>query len=75
MISRPRCNLIFFAGTDTVSGVLARVLHLLSIHPDAQDKLRKELDAARDHPGQDIPYDKLMELPYLGAVCRETLRL
>lgn len=25
--------------------------------------------------GQDIPYDQLVDLPYMDAVCRETLRL
>ena len=39
---------------------------------DAQTRLRNEiLDAQAD---RDTPYDQLMELPYLDAVCRETLR-
>ena len=45
------------------------------MHPDVQSRLREELESSRDHPGQDIPYEKLMELPYLGAICRETLRV
>ena len=40
-----------------------------------QDKLREELSDARDHPEHDIPYEKLLELPILDAICRETLRL
>ena len=58
---------------DTTSSALARILSLLAQHQDVQDKLRKEIVEARD--GKDIPYDKLMGLPLLDAVCRETLRL
>ncbi|PCH34772.1 cytochrome P450 [Wolfiporia cocos MD-104 SS10] len=64
-----------FAGMDTTSGALARILQLLAAHPDVQEKLRAELVAARADAGGDIPYDRLSELPYLDAVCRETLRL
>lgn len=65
-----------FAGTDTTSNGLARILHLLCLYPDAQDKLRAELLEARNANGdQDLGYDDLVELPYLDAVCRETLRL
>ncbi|PSR73438.1 hypothetical protein PHLCEN_2v10730 [Hermanssonia centrifuga] len=62
-----------FAATDTTSTATARILHLLAQHPDVQDKLREEITTARK--GQDIPYDQLIELPYLDAVCRETLRV
>ena len=53
--------------------MLSRLLHLLAQHPDIQEKLRAEVISARD--GHDIPYDKLVQLPYLDAVCKETLRL
>lgn len=59
---------------DTTSGALARVLHLLSTHPDVQSKLRKEIVDARGR-GNLEKYDELVGLPYLDAVCRETLRL
>lgn len=65
---------LIFAATDTTSSALARILHLLAQHPDVQGQLRQEVIAARN--GRDgIPYDELVELPYLDAVCRETLRL
>ena len=66
---------MLFAGTDTTSNALGRTLQVLAEHPDMQDRLREELSAARDFPGQDIPYDRLVGLPLLDAVCRETLRL
>ena len=62
------------AATDTTSNALVRVLQLLAEHQDVQDKVRAELcEAGPD--GQDIPYDQLVALPYLDAICRETLRL
>ena len=58
---------------DTTSNALARALQLLAQNPDVQEKLRKEIVEARN--GQDLPYDNLVDLPFLDAVCRETLRL
>lgn len=61
---------------DTTSNALSRILHLLAMHPKMQERLRQEVIAAyKAHMGGDIPYDELVELPYLDAVCRETLRL
>ena len=54
---------------------MSRVLHLLAERPDVQDKLRNELVQARETYGEEIPFDDLLALPYLDAVCRETLRL
>ncbi|KAH9024224.1 cytochrome P450 [Lactarius pseudohatsudake] len=62
------------AGTDTTSTALSRILHLLSLHPDVQDKLRNELkEAHKDN--EELTHDQLVSLPFLEAVCRETLRL
>ncbi|KAJ3530088.1 hypothetical protein NM688_g7759 [Phlebia brevispora] len=64
---------MLFGGADTTSNAMARILQLLAEHPDAQDKLRAELSAESETG--DIPHDRLLELPYLDAICRETLRL
>ncbi|KAF8824961.1 hypothetical protein HHX47_DHR7000736 [Lentinula edodes] len=65
-----------FAAMDTTSSGLSRILHLLTLHPEVQDKMRDELIAARrEHQGSQLSYDELVGLPYLDAVCRETLRL
>ncbi|THU78940.1 cytochrome P450 [Dendrothele bispora CBS 962.96] len=67
-------SVLMFAAVDTTSSAIARTLHLLVTHPEVQDKLREELlEAQRED--EDIPYDKLVSLPYLDAICRETLRL
>ncbi|KAF5343002.1 hypothetical protein D9758_013697 [Tetrapyrgos nigripes] len=69
-------SVLIFAAMDTTSSALARVLHLLSIQPEIQDKLRQEIIDARNANGhKHISYDQLVSLPYLDAICRETLRL
>lgn len=61
-----------FAPTQpSLSGALARVLHLLSTNPHIQDRLRAELQAAPLNPS----YSELNSLEYLDAICREVLRL
>ncbi|KAJ3774513.1 cytochrome P450 [Lentinula raphanica] len=68
-------NTFIFAAMDTTSSAMARLLHLLSQHTEVQNKLRQELIEARSqNGGQDLTYKELTELPYLDAVCRETLR-
>jgi cytochrome P450 len=62
------------AGTDTTTNALSRAFHLLAQNQDIQDKVRAELNVAGPD-GSDIPYDQLVDLPWLDAVCRETLRL
>ncbi|KAJ3559694.1 hypothetical protein NM688_g181 [Phlebia brevispora] len=61
------------AATDTTSNALAHALQLLAEDTAIQTQLRNELLKAGDDG--DLPYDRLMELPLLDAVCRETLRL
>ena len=59
---------------ETTSGALSRIFDLLSHHQDVQEKLRQEILAARKEHGE-LSFDTLMALPYLDAVCRETLRV
>ena len=63
-----------FAAMDTTSNMLSRILHILAQRPDVQENLRAEILEA-SHDGRDLPYDELVALPHLDAVCRETLRL
>ena len=58
---------------DTTSNALSRTLYLLSIHQDAQRRLRQEVLEAMKYG--DLAYDRLEALRYLDAVCRETMRL
>jgi len=49
------------------------VFHLLALYEDVQHELRREIRNATSEG--DLSYDKLMALPYLDAICKETLRL
>ena len=68
---------MILAGMDTTANSLARILQLLAENPDAQERLRDEIAHAveADGVGDTLEFDKLMELPYMDAVCRETLRV
>ncbi|KAJ7728472.1 cytochrome P450 [Mycena metata] len=64
-------SMIIHAGTDTTSSALNRIVHVLALHPDVQDKLRTEILATKEP----MEHDELVGLPYLDGVVRETLRL
>jgi Cytochrome P450 len=69
-------RILIFAAMDTTSNALSRTLSVLASHPGVQEKLRQEiLDAVEKNGGRDLSYDELVSLPFLDAVCRETLRL
>ncbi|KAG9315222.1 cytochrome P450 [Chiua virens] len=77
---------VIFAGFETTTTAICRILWILASKPRVQARLRSEVrDAKRNYalvhditgPWEDIslPYDVLMELPYLDAIVRETLRV
>ena len=62
---------ILLAGHETTATALAWALYDLGTHPDVLEKLRFELAAL----GPDPDPGTVTKLPYLSAVCNETLRL
>lgn len=59
---------------DTTANTIARILYTLAQHKGVQAQLRAEIRQARRHGGE-LSYEELEHLPYLDAVCKETLRL
>ncbi len=59
------------AGSETTAFALAWALYWLHRHDDARARLLAELDALGDEPDP----ERVARLPYLSAVCNETLRL
>ena len=59
------------AGYETTAVSLTYCIYLLSRHPQAQERLIKEADAA---PGQPT-YEQLDQFPYAAAVLNEALRI
>ncbi|KAJ3508534.1 hypothetical protein NMY22_g16582 [Coprinellus aureogranulatus] len=62
---------ITFAGMDTTSNALSRILHLLSEKPDVQERLRDEIKGAVETHGEELDYSTLNSLPFLEAVVRD----
>ncbi|KAH7101181.1 cytochrome P450 [Auriculariales sp. MPI-PUGE-AT-0066] len=68
-------SILVLTAQDTTAGALARTLLLLAHHPDAQARLRAEIRAAKEEHCDELGYDQLLALPWLDAICRETLRV
>ncbi|GJN05656.1 hypothetical protein PR202_ga23305 [Eleusine coracana subsp. coracana] len=68
------CKTFFFAGKQTTSNLLTWTTVLLAMHPEWQERARKEvLDVCGPH---DIPTrEQLAKLKTLGMILNETLRL
>jgi len=62
---------ILFAGYETTSTTLAWAFYQIHQQLDAREKLLKELDSLGENPS---PME-IAQLPYLTAVCQETLRM
>jgi cytochrome P450 len=61
---------LLLLGYETTAAVLAWVFYLIHAHPKVKDKLMQELDV-NDTANPEV----LAQLPYLTAVCQETLRI
>lgn len=70
-----QCVLFFFAGQDTTSSVISYTLYLLAINPEAQEKLREEVDECFNTHGEHPSLDVITKLKYLHGVVSESLRL
>uniref|UniRef100_H0WP86 unspecific monooxygenase n=1 Tax=Otolemur garnettii TaxID=30611 RepID=H0WP86_OTOGA len=68
-------SIIFiFAGYETTSSVLSFIMYELATHPDVQQKLQDEIDAALPNKTP-ATYDALAQMECLDMVVNETLRL
>jgi cytochrome P450 len=62
---------LLLAGHETTASALVWMLYWIHYLPDVQQKLRAELAQLGDHPDPMA----IAQLPYLTAVCQETLRI
>ncbi len=67
---RDELMLMLFAGHETTATAMAWTLYWLHRCPDTRAKLLEELDSVGDTPSPMA----IAQLPYLTAVCQETLR-
>ncbi|KAL5633807.1 hypothetical protein ACGC1H_005861 [Rhizoctonia solani] len=68
-------NVFIFAGHETTSTAVSRILEVLAQHPDVQVRLREELRQYFEANTNETHHDALLELPYLDGTVREALRL
>jgi unspecific monooxygenase len=62
---------LLIAGHETTATVLAWAMYWIHALPDVQEKLLQELQTLGDDPDPNVVF----RLPYLNAVCQETLRI
>ncbi|XP_058141698.1 cytochrome P450 3A29-like isoform X3 [Dasypus novemcinctus] len=66
--------IFIFAGYETTSSTLSFIAYNLATHPEVQEKLQEEIEAA--FPDKAEPtYEALFQMEYLDMVVNETLRL
>ncbi|KAG0443220.1 hypothetical protein HPB47_015161, partial [Ixodes persulcatus] len=75
MEAMAQCVIFLLAGQDTTSSVIAYTVYLLSLHPDVQEKLRREVDECFEQYGPEPTLDVVSKLDYLNCVISESLRL
>ncbi|KOC61106.1 Cytochrome P450 9e2 [Habropoda laboriosa] len=67
--------LIFFlAGLDSTSNLMSYMAYELALCPDAQERLRKEIDGCLQEGNGEISYETLTKMEYMDMVVSETLR-
>ncbi|XP_055309672.1 probable cytochrome P450 9f2 [Sitodiplosis mosellana] len=70
-----QCFIFFLAGFDTTSTTLTFASYELSVNPDVQSKLYKEIAETNEKlAGKRVTYDILQKMPYMDQVISETLR-
>jgi cytochrome P450 family 110 len=62
---------LLFAGYDSSAAVFSWVFHYVHANPTVKEKLLAELDSLGDDPTP----SQIVKLPYLTAVCNESMRL
>jgi len=65
---------LLFAGQDTSAATLSWTLHLLTVYPEVQAKLAREVCREMDD-GRPVTKKLISRMPYLDAVIKESMRL
>ncbi|XP_029157346.1 cytochrome P450 6k1-like [Nylanderia fulva] len=70
-----QAGIFFAAGYETSSTTMSFTLYELALHPEIQDKVRKEIFEAIIECDGKITYEMIMSLSYLEMVFLEVLRM
>ncbi|KAI0264170.1 cytochrome P450 [Gloeopeniophorella convolvens] len=64
---------LYTSGSDSASVTISAFFRLLALHPEVQKRAQKEVDAVTG--GLRLPnFEDRPDLPYIDALCKETLR-
>ena len=67
--------MLFFAGMDTSSALLAALMYCMAKNPEVQEKLHDEInDALAQSVDGELDYNTIQTLPYMDMVINEALR-
>lgn len=66
---------MLLAGEDTTANTLAWAMHLMTQHPDVQQRMQAEVDAVVGTSDLLQKYEAARQLVYVEAVVQETMRL
>ena len=69
---------LLFAGQDTSAATLSWTLHLLSLHPDKQERAAEEVRSVlgeAETGTATVSKSMISRMPYLDAVIKESMRL
>lgn len=72
---RDELRTLLFAGHETTAIALCWAVDAIGRHPAVAERLAAELAALPDHDGKGADAEAIAKLPYLEAVCNESLRL
>ncbi|KAJ8955213.1 hypothetical protein NQ317_001066 [Molorchus minor] len=64
----------FFAGFESVAGLMCFLAHELAVNPEIQERLRKEVHEASEEGGKELNQDVLTKMKYMEMVVSEALR-
>ncbi|XP_049818313.1 cytochrome P450 9e2-like isoform X6 [Aethina tumida] len=69
-----QAGVFFFAGFESVSGLMSFAAYELAINPDIQDRLRNEIQDVLDDNNGKVTYEGLLKMKYMDMVVTETMR-
>lgn len=60
--------IFFFAGFESVTTLMSFMAYELALHPEIQDRLRREIELTREECGGILNYESLMKMKYMDMI-------
>uniref|UniRef100_A0A1S4K8Q6 Uncharacterized protein n=1 Tax=Culex quinquefasciatus TaxID=7176 RepID=A0A1S4K8Q6_CULQU len=66
---------IIFAGQDAMADVISKIILMLAMHPDIQERVYQEIMSVCPDKNSELSQEDCSKLTYTEMFCKETLRL